>query len=353
MPERRNAIRLAAYVATAGTISAAEADIQVYDGPPISVGGSVYLELQGLSFNFGTSRDFDQYFDFHQWSFCCGYSGKYYSYCTNWSGSWISTYRGWEDLSLNCGNDMTLYLGFMGIGAVVEGNLGCSNDRTDLCSFTYYTYSNCGDISYSQTSTCHDTRRFHVGFKVMQDGTEVFGWIELEGPSYDLNITRWAYEDSGAPILVGQVPVQPCVGNLNNDGSVNAADLGLLLSAWGDCPKAGDCAADLNGDWSVDAADLGLLLSFWGDCPDPCDGLDCADDDECTIDACIEGQCYNVVSDFGDDCWPGECCTANGTPGCESSVCEDIVCMNLAYCCETEWDTACAVFAQILGCDCP
>ncbi len=53
-----------------------------------------------------------------------------------------------------------------------------------------------------------------------------------------------------------------CVGDLNGDGVVNGADLGELLSNWG---NAG--AGDLNGDGSVGGADLGELLSAWGACP--------------------------------------------------------------------------------------
>jgi hypothetical protein len=48
-------------------------------------------------------------------------------------------------------------------------------------------------------------------------------------------------------------------GDINNDGTVNAADLSLLLGAWG----ASGGAADLNGDATVGAADLALLLGGW------------------------------------------------------------------------------------------
>lgn len=47
------------------------------------------------------------------------------------------------------------------------------------------------------------------------------------------------------------------VGDLNGDCVVDGADLGLLLSAWGDAGGP----ADLNNDGVVDGADLGLLLS--------------------------------------------------------------------------------------------
>lgn len=54
-----------------------------------------------------------------------------------------------------------------------------------------------------------------------------------------------------------------CFGDLNGDGQVNGADLGLLLGSWGDCPY---CPADLNSDCVVNGADLGLLLGAWGPC---------------------------------------------------------------------------------------
>jgi hypothetical protein len=47
-------------------------------------------------------------------------------------------------------------------------------------------------------------------------------------------------------------------GDLNGDGTVNAADLALLLSGWG------TAATDLNGDGTTGAADLGILLNNWG-----------------------------------------------------------------------------------------
>lgn len=56
-------------------------------------------------------------------------------------------------------------------------------------------------------------------------------------------------------------PVDPA--DLDGDGAVDGADLGLLLSTWGECESCEACPADLTGDCVVDGADLGALLSAW------------------------------------------------------------------------------------------
>jgi hypothetical protein len=48
--------------------------------------------------------------------------------------------------------------------------------------------------------------------------------------------------------------------DLNADGFVNGADLGILLASWGACAN---CDADLDGSGAVDAADLAVLLAAW------------------------------------------------------------------------------------------
>jgi len=48
------------------------------------------------------------------------------------------------------------------------------------------------------------------------------------------------------------------IGDINGDGVVNGADLGLLLSGWGQPGPT-----DLNNDGTTTGADLGLLLSHW------------------------------------------------------------------------------------------
>jgi hypothetical protein len=55
-----------------------------------------------------------------------------------------------------------------------------------------------------------------------------------------------------------------CTGDLTLDGTVNGADLGVVVAAWGAC--SGSCVADLNLDGLVDGADLASVLSQWGVC---------------------------------------------------------------------------------------
>lgn len=59
---------------------------------------------------------------------------------------------------------------------------------------------------------------------------------------------------------------ETCAGDLNGDGTVDAADLSVLLGNWGVWnPASPD--TDLTNDGMTDAADLSVLLGGWGTCP--------------------------------------------------------------------------------------
>ena len=60
------------------------------------------------------------------------------------------------------------------------------------------------------------------------------------------------------------VPGPGCPADLDDDGSVTAADLAALLLAWGNAPAG--VRADLNGDGVVNSADIGWLIGAWGAC---------------------------------------------------------------------------------------
>jgi hypothetical protein len=81
---------------------------------------------------------------------------------------------------------------------------------------------------------------------------------DFESDSADAEILRKILE-------VGFGGGQPCSssipGDINNDGCVDTADLGILIGSFGSCPG---CPADLNGDDAVDSADLGILIGALG-----------------------------------------------------------------------------------------
>jgi hypothetical protein len=75
--------------------------------------------------------------------------------------------------------------------------------------------------------------------------------IEVGGGIDDVGTYAFALEAGRASDLAPET----------GDCRVDAADLGILLGAWGTCDG---CNADLNGDGAVDAADLAILLGEWG-----------------------------------------------------------------------------------------
>ena len=75
-----------------------------------------------------------------------------------------------------------------------------------------------------------------------------------QGPSWDYG----GPEGAGGGVLGIAVA---CPADLNADGRVDGADLGLMIGAWGS-----DGPGDLDGDGSVSGADLGLLFADWGPC---------------------------------------------------------------------------------------
>lgn len=68
--------------------------------------------------------------------------------------------------------------------------------------------------------------------------------LQLDGGEYGIFLGAFA-------------PMATNIADLNADGVVDGADLGLLLGAWG------TSGADLNGDGVTDGADLGVLLGAW------------------------------------------------------------------------------------------
>jgi hypothetical protein len=112
-------------------------------------------------------------------------------------------------------------------------------------------------------------------------------WNDLSGGSYHFAIEWSADCNSDGIVDYGQIrdgtftdlnangvpdccepgeSCTPCPGDVTNGGTVDAADLSILLAAWGTNGQ-GEFDTDLNGDGLVDGGDLALVLGGWGACP--------------------------------------------------------------------------------------
>ena len=83
------------------------------------------------------------------------------------------------------------------------------------------------------------------------------GWTTSAGASWALDVVMCGTGDGGG----GGCDDDP---DLNNDGCVNGADVGLILSVWS---QTNAPYGDLDCDGDVDGADFGLVLAGWSSCP--------------------------------------------------------------------------------------
>lgn len=81
-----------------------------------------------------------------------------------------------------------------------------------------------------------------------RDELIVGGYFSNAGSITSINWARWGYSC--------------CRGDFNTDGTINLADLGVLLSDYG-C-TGGSCPGDTDGDGDTDLSDLGTVLSVFG-----------------------------------------------------------------------------------------
>lgn len=71
-------------------------------------------------------------------------------------------------------------------------------------------------------------------------------------------------QDNSDTVLEISVPVS-LPGDVNDDGSVNSADLDVVRGNWGQTVPPGDSGqGDLSGDGIVNSADLDIIRANWG-----------------------------------------------------------------------------------------
>lgn len=138
-------------------------------------------------------------------------------------------------------------------------------------------------------------------------------------------------------------PPCSCFGDLNGNASVDGADLGLLLAAWGD-----DFPGDLDDSGTIDGADLGLLLAAWGPCPAPVNDA-CSEAIQignsgfipfCTTNATtfgpsVSNQCGTAATQVHRDIWYEYFAEGSGTLG-------------VSTCGYVEFDSVIAAYSSIL-----
>ncbi len=145
------------------------------------------------------------------------------------------------------------------------------SDATFVTYWRWYS-NNTGAAPNSDSMPVEISNNGGISWTVLENVTEnAAAWVfksfrisDFVTPTADMRV-RWRASDLGAGSLVeagvddvfinGYSCAEAVVGDLDGDGNVNAADLAILLGAWG-----GDGPADLNNDGTVNAADLAILL---------------------------------------------------------------------------------------------
>lgn len=95
-----------------------------------------------------------------------------------------------------------------------------------------------------------------------------YGWLLHGNEDSIFTARKFASRENVSVLLRPELAIEysmpgDCPEDLDNSGSVDAADLAMLLGSWGACPG---CPADFDGSGIIDAADLAQLLGSWGPC---------------------------------------------------------------------------------------
>lgn len=165
-----------------------------------------------------------------------------------------------SDANLACGDDLELATYNVQARYDFAGSIGALANVTVLVS------DQGGEINLGMNGAGIMARDY-----AMLDGTVIGGvTVRVMAGGLDGDCTELRLEGTVETLtLGGQQHFIDCIwaedilpptipGDLNRDGCVDSADVGLLLGYWG------TPLGDLNGDGTTDAADFGTLLGNWG-----------------------------------------------------------------------------------------
>ncbi len=165
-----------------------------------------------------------------------------------------------------------------GVATLVSPTFNCSGYSEVQVSYWRWYSNNVGSNPATNTfpiDVSADNGASWVNLEtVSQVAGETAGWVQksfkLNGlitPSAQVKFRFRANDATGAVVeaaiddfrLIGLNCPVVRVADLNGDGIVNGADLGTLLSGWGQPGPT-----DLNGNGITEGADLGMMLADWG-----------------------------------------------------------------------------------------
>jgi hypothetical protein len=133
-----------------------------------------------------------------------------------------------------------------------------------------------------------------------------------------------------------------CVGEVESEGCGVCGD--VLDFCPGYSGSSSCCKPDNPCGWADDNI---------CDCESTCawDSGDCGGGTSCGDGVCdVDEDCNTCPDDCGWCGGDGDCCTENGTPGCDNPAVAQCVCEADVYCCETEWDDICVGEVDSEGC---
>ena len=235
------------------------------------------------------------------------------------------------------------------------GTLACADDCNSFDT-TACTMDSCGNDMIDGTDVC--------------DGTDLGGETcvtqGFDGGTLACAVDCSAYDTSGCTMdscgndMIDGTDV--CDGtDLGGETCETQGFAGGMLACAMDCMSLdtsgcfdfeGDCCAD-NGTPGCD--DAGCTAAI---CAADAFCCDTEWDATCAAAALVEPACQGVGGSC-PDVFEGDCCAANGTPGCDDPTCTATICAADAFCCDSQWDMTCANAAlmepdcQGVGGSCP